>query len=148
MSVQNVTAPSAKGVRPIVAKWADAGALKTALAACEVRLYVSDEVDLPNPLTLAAMDALQANFSGYTAGGVEVAAAGDPYIGNASEVLVTLPSVQFNCVPGAPNVPNNVRGAYVVDSAGVLRGVFPFTSQQPMETIYDSIVVVLSFEVL
>lgn len=148
MPVQNVSTPSATGFRPLEAKWADAAALKTALASCEVRLFVTNEVDLPNPLTRAAMDELEATYSGYTAGGVTVTAAGDPYLDANGDVCVTLPLVQFNQVPGAPNVANVVRGAYVVDAANVLRGVFTFPAQVLMETIYDAIPVVATFKVL
>ena len=138
----------ATGVRPLAAMWADAVALKASLAACEIRLLKDSELVINVNTTLAELDAEQADYSGYTAGGVEVAAAGDPYLSDDGDVLVTLPSVQFHPVPGTPNVTNSVRGAYCVDSAGVLRGIMLFDEPQYMGTIYNSVVASMTFKVL
>lgn len=147
MGVQNVQVPE-NGARPRVAMFADAAALKTELALCEVRLFKETELVISPTLTVAALDAVEADYSGYTTGGVTVTAAGDPYLGNAGEVLVSLPSVQFNHVPAVPNVENEIRGAYVVDAAGVLRGVVVFEENQTMAGLLNSVVASITFRVL
>jgi hypothetical protein len=146
MPVQEMNVPGS-GARPFAAKWADAVALKTALAGCFVKLFKATELVIDDTITLAALDAIEADYSGYTGGGIEVAAAGDPYSDADNKVYVTLPSVQFNDVPGTPNVENEIRGAYVEDAAGVLRGVVVFDTTIVMATAASSIVTIITFEV-
>lgn len=145
--IQARTVPT-DGIRPFAARWADAAALKTALAECEVRLFQATELAITDGVTVAALDAVEADYSGYTTGGVTVTAAGDPYADGDGRVFVTLPSVQFNDTPGSPNVENTIRGAYVVDAAGVLRGVVEFEETVLMSNAYSSIVASITFEVL
>ncbi|MBN9118700.1 MAG: hypothetical protein J0I06_06010 [Planctomycetes bacterium] len=138
------------GIRPLEALAAEASALQTALANCKVRLFQST-LSGPSEFTnLAALDAAEATFSGYTTGGVTVTAAGEPYIDlEASNMLVPLPSVQFNFLTpeeGDP-VTNTIGGAYVVDSAGKLRGVQKFSSNRVMSGDLNSIQVAISFRV-
>lgn len=146
MSVQARTVPD-DGVRPLVAKWADGVALKASLALCEVRLMKAEELTIGEVITVAELDAIEADYSGYTTGGVTVTAAGDPYLDDDGVVCVTLPSVQFNHTPAVPNVTNMIRGAYVVDAAGVLRGVVEFTEPQVMAGAMNSIVANVTFKV-
>lgn len=119
--------------------------LKTALANCKVALYKSSIPSTGPGSTAATLAASEADYSGYTAGGVTVTAVGDPYL-DADTVIVTIPSQQFNFLTPEEDDPvtNNIGGAYVVDAAGKLRGVFPFSGSRPMLSDSNSIVVSLS----
>lgn len=138
------------GLYPLDSLAQQAAELKTALANCKVRLFKSalPAVNIFTPLS--AIDAQQADYSGYTANGVTVTAAGDPYIDlETNSVMVALPSVQFNFATpeeGDP-VTNQIGGAYVVDSGGKLRGVQRFETARNMAGDLNSIVVSLSFRV-
>lgn len=147
MVIEAVKVPG-DGPRQRVAQLADAAAVRTALAGGELRLFKFQESNISNEATVAGMDETEADYSGYTAGGVTIAAAGEPYVGPDGGVYITLPSVQFNCVPGAPNVANDIGGAYYVDAAGVLRGVAKFEAARHMETASHSIVVIMTIQVL
>lgn len=147
MIVETVTVPG-DGPRQRAAQLADAVALRAALAAGKLRLFKSQESGISPEASVAGMAAIEADYSGYAAGGVAIATAGEPYIGPDGGVYVTLPSVQFNCVPGTPNVPNDIGGAFYVDAADVLRGVAAFDASRRMETASDSIVVVMTLKVL
>lgn len=117
------------GVQPRVSLMVEAAALKTALALSKVRLF-KDTFGIPNVnTTLALLDAHQADFSGYTAGGNTITAFGDPYADpDGSGVLLVAPTTQFNFLDPDPDpaVPNDIGGFYVVDAAGALRYAVAF----------------------
>lgn len=145
MVVQSRITPD-NGVKPLESLMQEGAELKTALALCKVRLY-QGAFPLLSITTLAELEAAEADFSGYPAGGIEVTAAGDPYIGDNDSVFVTLPLVQFNHSVGSPNVENEIGGAFVVDANDVLRGVVAFDSLQPMANNSHAIPVVVTFRV-
>jgi hypothetical protein len=147
MAVKAITVPDAAGY-PSVALFTMAGELKAALATSKLALYKAGNIVIGEETDLATMTGNEADFDGYTAGGIAITAAGDPYVDqDGGGYLVTLPSVQFNFTKGTPNVSNQIGGAYVLDSAGKLRGVFPFPAPVRMATNEDSVVVAASFRV-
>jgi hypothetical protein len=75
MPLVNLTVPTV-GVRPLEARLADAAALQTALAECLVRLYTNELPAINDLSTAANIAAYEADYSGYTAGGIEVATVG------------------------------------------------------------------------
>lgn len=147
MPVRSLVVPG-NGPRPTEAKLADAAAVRTALAECLLRLFKASDGEIVPATTAADMDAFEADFSGYTAGGVEIATAGEPYVDEDGKVYITLPSVQFNHSGGGTPVVNEIGGAYVVDAAGKLRGAADFAAPVTMANASNSLVVTFTLEVL
>lgn len=144
MGVQVVVVPD-DGVKSLETLMQEGAELKTALAGCELRLYKAGVVGPTFATSLAVLDENEADYDGYTAGGVTVAAVGDPYeAGATGGVLVTVPSVQFNYVDAGGD-PNEIGGAYLVDANGKLRGVAEFAEPVTMANNSNSIVVSMSF---
>lgn len=136
------------GIRPLEALFQEGVELKAALANCKLRMFKAGVGTINEMTNLAALNAVECDYSGYTAGGVTVVAAGDPHIEEGGEaVLVTLPSSQFNFVTPEedPPVTNTVGGAYVVDAAGKLRGAQKFDAPVNMASDLNSVVVSISF---
>lgn len=138
------------GVKPKQAQMAEAVALRTSLAACEVRLFNSTIGGVDATTTLAELDAAEATFKGYTAGGEPVANFGDPFIDpEGSGALIVAPTVQFNydstAVGGAAS--EEVGGFYIVDAGNKLRGAVKFDDTVLMADDEDSIPVVAAFRV-
>lgn len=83
------------------------------LATGKVRLS-KDPLYNPQPGTLlAALTAQEANYSGYTAGGIAVALNGPINLSGNAQGYVQ--SVLFSAAVGAPFVPNNVTGWWIDD---------------------------------
>lgn len=119
--------------------------LKTALAAGKLRLFKSSLATLTG-LTADLLDTHEADYDGYVAGGIAVAAVNDPYVDANNSVLVTAPLTQFNFVSAAPTVSTNtIGGAAYEDAAGVIRGAIMFDEPIEMATNDDSIPVVIAW---
>jgi len=146
MSLQSKVIPD-DGVIPTAGKMKQGAELKTALAAGKMRLFKST---LPNidGVTKATLEAQEADYDGYVAGGIAVAAVQDPFVDDNGSVLVLTPLVQFNFVSEDPTVSTNtIRGAWYEDAAGVVRGVILFDEVQDMETDDNSIPVVIAWRI-
>ena len=141
MPLRQVICPDG-GAVPLEAKVKLATELKAALANSKLRLYKADTVVAGGLTSLAALEAAECDYDGYTAGGVTIAAFGDPIEddGGAS-VLIVAPSKQFDYTDGVDHVTNEVGGAFLVDSDGDLRGVVEFETPVNMATDLDSVVV-------
>lgn len=121
--------------------------LKTALASSKMRLFKSEIVSLVG-ITKALLEASEADYDGYTPGGVTVTAFNDPFKDDNGSVLVTSPVTQFNFVDADPTEETNIiGGAWLEDAAGIVRAVVLFDDAEPMETNDNSIPVVLSFRI-
>jgi hypothetical protein len=97
-----------------------AAAFKTLCVNCKLHLFKSTIADVGTGTTLAELAAAEADYSGYTAGGVTVAAMNDPYQETDGSATVLSPLVQFNYDSAMGAVPNTIGGFYVVTAAGDL----------------------------
>jgi len=111
-----------------------AGKVRTALAACEMRLYKA-ELTVSENTTLAQLEEAEADYSGYAA----------QDIANFGAVFQTplgagiqSPLVQFQPTP-APTITNDIGGAFVVDSTGALVTIISFPAAKPMASELDAI---------
>lgn len=143
MPLQSKVVPD-EGVKPIETLMLEGAELKTALAGGKLRLFKAGTA-LDILTTTDNLVASEADYDGYTAGGVAVAAANDPYIDGIESVVVTLPLVQFNYTDGADHVHNTIGGAFYCDAAGKVRGAFEFDTSVNMASNSDSIPVVMAF---
>lgn len=136
------------GIKPRAALMQEGAELKTALAASKLRLFTDALGGLGVNTTLADLVAAEADFSGYTAGGNTIAAFGDPYADtNRPGVLIVAPTSQFNFTDPDPDpaVTNNIKGFFLVDSTGKLRGAVEFDQVVPMSTNDCSLPIVVAF---
>jgi len=132
------------GVNPLESKVAEALALQTALVNSKLRLFKAGTIAVIDGVTKALLEANECDFDGYTAGGLTIAAWGDPYVDNVEgDVLLSAPSKQFNYVDAAA-VSNEVGGWFLVDAAGNLRGVAEFDEPITMDDDLDAIVLVIT----
>lgn len=138
------------GVRPRETLMTEAAALQTALALSKVRLFKSS-FGIPNINTAVTdLEAAEADFSGYTAGGNTVTAFGQPYNDPESAgVLIVAPTTQFNFVDPDPDpaVTNEIGGFWIEDATGNLRGVVAFEDAVNMASNENSLPIVVGFRV-
>lgn len=103
---------------------------KTALAASKLRLYKGTTL-VPIPATtLAELEAIEADYSGYTAGGATIANFSAPLLSPSGGASIQSGLVQFaflSPTPPAEPVSNVVGGWFLVDATGKLIsiGTFP-----------------------
>lgn len=146
MGLQAKTIPD-DGVVSLEGLMKEGADLQTSLAAGKLLLF-KDTLTTLTGLTAAILAAQEADFDGYTAGGVAVATVNDPYEDTNGSVLVTAPLKQFNFVSAAPTVnTNSIGGAAYVDAAGVVRGAFLFDAPVSMALNTDSIPVVMTWRI-
>lgn len=107
-------------VSPVSGLVALSAAYKTALANCKLRLFKSTVQSVTQETTLATLTAAEADFPGYTVGGVTVAAVNDPVTEIDGSVSVYSPLVQFNYDSGEEGEANTIGGFFVVSAAGAL----------------------------
>ena len=134
------------GPEPLQAAAAKMAALKTALLLGDIRLWTDPTLEPTVGLTTADMDAIEAVFPGYVAGGISIAAVPDHYLADDNlSYLLTLNSVQWNRSDNGAEV--LVHGVYVVDKDDVLRGVRKFATPVSFATTDDSLPVSVTFRV-
>jgi hypothetical protein len=97
-----------------------AAAYKTLLANCKLRLFKSTIAQVAQDTSLSQLQEAEADFPGYTAGGVTVAAMNDPITEIDGSVSVYSPLVQFNYDSAEGEGANTIGGFYVVSAAGAL----------------------------
>lgn len=113
-----------------------AGALKnatdrrTGYANSVIRLFKSTMNPTPSS-QLAAYVAAEADYDGYAA--VTMAQWNAPILAPGTGYMIGSPLVQFAWTLATNAVGNMIGGAFVVDSAGVLRMVVVFTQPIPMQ---------------
>lgn len=109
----------------------NASNLQTALAGGKLHLY-KDGFTPTVTTTKAELDAQECDFTGYTAGGMTVAAWLNPYLDPAGGAAIESGTQQFEWASGSPDVGNLVGGWYYTTAAGMLIvGTFPVAV--PME---------------
>jgi hypothetical protein len=108
-----------------------AGSLKTTLVNSHVRLYQSSFT--PNPgSVLADFVSAEADFDGYPAGGIVVAAMNDPILDPAGGYSIGSPVVQFETDP-AEATPNLIGGWFLVTAGTLLYGYGSYGTPVPMQ---------------
>lgn len=109
------------------------GELKTVLALSKVRLFKDSLV--PSVSTVKAdLEAAEADYDGYTAGGETITAFLGELLDPAGGASITAPTVQFDFVSANPTVnTNNVGGFWLEDAAGAVRVIGTFAAPIPME---------------
>lgn len=139
MPIFNLVCPD-DGVIPLESKVTLATELQTALINSKLRLFKGGTI-VDTPLTtLAALESIECDFDGYPAGGITIAAFGDPIAdAEGDTVLLPAPSKQFNWAHVADDVANDVGGAFVVDATGNLRGLVKFPEPVTLDDPLDGI---------
>jgi hypothetical protein len=103
-----------------------AGLLQTELALAKVRLYQFGEITPSIATTRAQLVAAEADYTGYTAGGIELTAFFNALANPIGGHSIDSPKVQF--APASPfTVGNTVGGFWVETAAGdlITVGTFP-----------------------
>jgi hypothetical protein len=114
-----------------------AGLVKAGLAESVIHLYAQSVSLLPT-LTLAQMEAVEANYDGYTP--ITVAAWAAAFLDPAGGADISSGYEQFQYGPAAsPPVTNSVLGLFIVTSGGVLLVVQQFATPLPMSQIGDAV---------
>lgn len=128
------------GVKPIEVRVTEAIELQAILVNSKLRLFKANEITLTGLLTLALLEANECDFDGYPAGGITLAAFGDPIVDSPNDtVLLPGPSKQFNWAHVADDVANDVGGAFLVDSDGNLRGVVELEETVTLDDALDGL---------
>lgn len=113
---------------PLVGAIEQASQVQTALAASKLRLFTAGYNITPAD-TLAALTAVEATFSGYTAGGYALATWSAPLLYPGGGVVITSPQIDVVFTPpgsGSP-VTNSLGGWFLEDSLGNLIADGSFT---------------------
>jgi hypothetical protein len=112
-----------------------AGVARTALANSKLKLFQSSLVPNVNT-TKAELDAAEADFSGYAE--ITLTAWGVPYTVAAGGAAINSPCGQFD-TDDPTTVTNNIGGAWVETSGGVLVIIDSFPDVIPMNAPNQSI---------
>lgn len=108
-----------------------AGLTQTELEVSKLRLWQQGEVSPSIATTRAQLVAAEANYTGYTAGGLELAAWFNPINDAIGGSSIDSPKVQF--APASPYTVGNVIGGYWVETAtGQLVCIGTFDGPVPM----------------
>lgn len=147
MLIQTLICPD-NGVEPIEAKVQLATEIQTELVNSKLCLFKAGQILINSLADKELLDSAECDFDGYTAGGVTIAAFGDPIVDAANDsVLLAAPSKQFNYVAGVGEVANDVGGAYLVDANGKLRGVVEFPDPVTLDDNLDGVTVLFVLRV-
>lgn len=126
---------------PISSVLAQAGAVRTLLAGCAVRLWQAGA----NPsfgVSLGEMVANEATFSGYPAGGIEIAAWSNPILATGQGSAINGGLVTFEHSGGAET--NLIGGFFVVTAGGVLYIVGQFPEPVAMQVAGQGLPIALA----
>lgn len=124
---------AATSLYPLVGASLVATQIQTLLAASKLRLVTGSFIPAFSD-TAVSLEAIEATYDGYTAGGVALTTWLAPLIDPLGGVSITSPQVQFNYVaPGSGTpVTNTVTGWFLTDAAGALVAEGSFSSGIPM----------------
>lgn len=130
---------------PRSALLARAVALQNALADSELRLFDDTITQITPSTTAAQLNAAQAVFTGYTAGGTLIEAFNEPTWDAAlGGYVIYSPLVQFNRSTSGGDVTGVVGGAYLVNGDdGGLEWALKFEDPISMEEVDQSIPIVV-----
>lgn len=114
-----------------------AGAIKTALALSKMRFYKSSLI--PNQFTvLAALEAAECDFDGYTAGGYALTAWTGPQNDPQGGQVIASPAVNPTYGPASdPAVTNDVGGYWIEDATSHVRYLVVYNPARPMQSVGD-----------
>lgn len=135
MGVQNI---------PLTGGLFQAGLMQAAMAASKLRLFVGTFNPGPND-TLAALEAIEATFDGYPAGGYALTTWLAPSYSPVGGVAIISPQVNADYnTPSSPPVTNIVTGYFLVDATGKLIADGTFTTPQFLGVVGDAFVLTVS----
>lgn len=106
-----------------------ATARQTLLANCEVHLF-TDALVVTGSVTLAQLQGAECTYDGYAA--KTIAAWFAPILASVAGYEINAPTQQFDSVPAAPPVLENVQGAWIETAAGDLHLCIVFDDVIPM----------------
>ena len=107
-----------------------AALLQTALAASKIKLFKSG-LTLTPATTQAELEAVECDFTGYTAGGIAITAWNDPILAPEGGYSIQSPISQW--IVGATPTGNLVGGWWVEETGGGLIVADQFGTPMPME---------------
>jgi hypothetical protein len=129
---------------PLTGAVFEGGLMQAALAASKLRLITGSFNPGPND-TLAALEAQEATFDGYTAGGYALTTWLAPSYSALGGVVSISPQIDPNYnTPSDPPVQNTVTGWFLVDATGKLIADGTFTQPQFMGVVGDAFVITLA----
>jgi hypothetical protein len=119
-------------VTPFVSALDQANAQATRLAGAKTRLFKAGPILGPSTI-LADLDAFEADFDGYTPGGLTVPSWSVASLGPSTGAVVVGGTVNFLLTPGGPGITNVIAGFYLVTSDNVLWRAGSFDPEFPMQ---------------
>lgn len=122
----------------------DLAALIVLLTTGKIHLYKDDGFVPDQQSTLADLNAHEADYTGYTAGGVAMAGPLGPYQDGLNQWAENFPTVLFQPT-GPVTTSNDIRGVYFEDKNNLLQQVWIFDEAVSMATTLDKILVDAKF---
>lgn len=122
----------------------DLAALTVLMTTGLAHLFQDDGFVPDSSSTLADLNAHEADYTGYTPGGVALAGPLGPYSDGVDKYAENFPTILFQ--PASPfTVTNQIAGAYFEDSNGVLQECWIFDAPVTMAAALDSILLDAKF---
>lgn len=94
--------------------------------------------------TLAELNAVECDFSGYPAGGISITSWSAPILGPPQGAMITAGLLSFAMSGSPPAVTNSVGGFYLVTADNVLWMVAEFPDSVPMQVEGQGLPIALS----
>lgn len=117
---------------------------QTGLAASKLHLFTTDYTPTVNDI-LANLTAIEATFSGYTAGGYALTTWTGPFFSSQGGVQINSPQIVPTYVPPMSTpVGNTVTGWYLVDATGNLVADGKFDQGIVMDALGDGFTITLA----
>lgn len=127
-------------VKSKAAALTDLAAVTTLATGGKVALYQDDGFVPDSDSTAADLTTHEANYTGYTPGGVAIATPLGPYTDTPSRVAENFATILFQ--PSGPVlVSNDIRGACFLDTGGAVRQWWIFDAPIPMATVLDKVLI-------
>jgi hypothetical protein len=111
--------------------------IKTALALSKLR-FTKEGLVITQFTTIAQLEANEADFDGYTAGGYTLTAWTGPLKADVGGAVITSPLVNVAYGPaGDPPVTNSIGGWWIEDAAGNVRTAGNFDPPKLLQAVGD-----------
>jgi hypothetical protein len=123
---------------PLVGAQVLAALIQAGMEESHLRLFVSGYAPTPGE-TLADLEAVEATFSGYPAGGYPLAAWGEPTVNPYGGYQTVAPQTQVVYTPpgSGSGVSNTIAGWFITNMAGDLIADGLFDQTIPMDAVGD-----------
>jgi len=122
----------------------DLAALIVLLTTGKARLYKDDGFVPDANSVLADFTAHEADYTGYVAGGIALAAPTGPYADGVDQYADNFPTVAFQPT-GPVLVSNDIRGVFFEDSGNDVQEFWIFETAMPMANVLDIILIDAKF---